>query len=157
VDSAAVVARLSLLLLLAGCSSAYADEVVSIHDGDTFTMNGQRWRLWGVDAPELQQTCLTDREIPCGVMARDVLQALTTGKNIECEWHGTSYNRSVGLCNVDGNDLSLEMVWRGWALDWQKYSNGIYAKEQADAKANKRGLWATEFVEPWTWRKSHPH
>lgn len=26
-------------------------------DGDTIKLNGTTWRLWGIDAPELHQTC----------------------------------------------------------------------------------------------------
>ena len=26
-------------------------------DGDTIDLNGTRWRLWGIDAPETHQTC----------------------------------------------------------------------------------------------------
>jgi endonuclease YncB( thermonuclease family) len=46
------------------------------------------------------------------------------------------------------------MVMRGSALDYARYSSGVYADAQAAAKAAKRGLWAGEFVEPWEWRRS---
>jgi endonuclease YncB( thermonuclease family) len=26
-------------------------------DGDTIKLNGTKWRLWGIDAPEMTQTC----------------------------------------------------------------------------------------------------
>jgi hypothetical protein len=38
------------------------------------------------------------------------------------------------------------------AFDWPKYSMGEYADEQAQAKANHRGMWARTFMPPWEWR-----
>jgi endonuclease YncB( thermonuclease family) len=45
-----VIAALALLL----AAPAFAQ---TITDGDTIKLNGATWRLWGIDAPELHQTC----------------------------------------------------------------------------------------------------
>lgn len=146
----------AIALLLTACSAASAEGGLYVHDGDTFTVDEQAWRLWGIDAPELDQQCdFNGQDIPCGVLSRNVLRGIIGYGEVHCEQHGTSYSRKVGLCDIDGHDLSLEMVWRGWAVDWPQYSSGMYAPEMADARENKRGIWATKFQEPWTWRRIH--
>jgi endonuclease YncB( thermonuclease family) len=45
------------------------------------------------------------------------------------------------------------MVRLGWAMDYRHYSHGLYAAEEAEARREKRGLWAGEFMPPWQWRK----
>jgi endonuclease YncB( thermonuclease family) len=144
------------LVFAAGCSSAEASSPVRVHDGDTFTLDGQRWRLWGVDAVELAQTCQSGSRVePCGVEARDALVVLIGNANVRCEPHGKSYDRLVGRCWAGSVDLSAEMARGGWALDWQRYSHGEYAGEEREARDAHRGVWATQFTRPWEWRAHH--
>lgn len=44
---------------------------------------------------------------------------------------------------ADGAGASVNefMVAQGWARDWRRYSGGAYADEEAQARANRRGLW----------------
>jgi hypothetical protein len=59
---------LAISLCFIGSPIAAADSEVQVHDGDTLTIDGQRWRLWGIDGPELDQTCFVDaHDTPCGV------------------------------------------------------------------------------------------
>jgi endonuclease YncB( thermonuclease family) len=60
-------------------SSATAQTVV---DGDTIKLNGTRYRLWGVDAPESAQWC---GDYPAGALATGTLEKLMKGKTIACE------------------------------------------------------------------------
>jgi endonuclease YncB( thermonuclease family) len=147
------VRSLTLLLLAFSCSPAGAQSL-RVHDGDTFTLDGQRWRLWGVDAPELKQTCQQDGiDVPCGVWAQGNLVKLTAGHAIYCTPVGKSYDRLVGKCTADGVDLSAAQVRDGWALDYRTYSHGAYAGEEAQAKARHAGVWSMESVAPWEWRR----
>jgi endonuclease YncB( thermonuclease family) len=143
--------RLAILLLLSSCSPAAASHSLHVHDGDTFTLDGQRWRLWGVDAPELQQSC---GPAPCGVLSRDHLASAAVG-DIRCTVAGRSYDRPVGKCFAGTVDLSREQVRSGWALDYRTYSHGAYGAEEAAAKARRAGVWRWEVVAPWEWRKAH--
>ena len=44
------------------------------------------------------------------------------------------------------------MVSQGLALTYRRYSRD-YVDEEADARAARRGIWASEFVPPWEWRR----
>ncbi len=44
------------------------------------------------------------------------------------------------------------MVSQGWALAYRRYSLD-YVDDEAEARAARRGIWASEFVEPWEWRR----
>ncbi len=129
-----------------------AEQVCSVHDGDTLRLcNGQRIRLWGIDAPELIQ--------PMGINARDYLQTLTMRKEVRLDCRGKSYKRSVCMVAVDtatgSYDVAREMVSQGWAYDSVKYSHGTYGRQEAMAKGLKRGVWTLPDggVRPWDWRQ----
>ncbi|MEH6727511.1 MAG: thermonuclease family protein, partial [Hyphomicrobiales bacterium] len=50
---------------------------VRVVDGDSLAIGQKRLRLVGIDAPELQQTCLRDgKAVQCGLMAKQHLAAL---------------------------------------------------------------------------------
>ncbi len=44
------------------------------------------------------------------------------------------------------------MVSQGWALAYRRYSLD-YVDQEADARAARRGIWASQFVKPWEWRR----
>jgi lipoate-protein ligase B len=48
--------------------------------------------------------------------------------------------------------VATYLVLNGFALDYVKYSQGKYAREEARAKRNNMGLWSGEFIPPWQWR-----
>jgi endonuclease YncB( thermonuclease family) len=43
------------------------------------------------------------------------------------------------------------LVRQGWAV--ASGFSGIYASEEAEAKAEKRGIWAGTFIAPREWRR----
>lgn len=123
-----------------------------VHDGDTVTIDGQRMRLRGIDAPEYNQTCEADaRDYPCGREARRALAALADGKGVTCEgWERDRYMRLLVVCRAGDVDLNAEMVRLGWAVSY-----GDYRREEADARARKVGLWRGTFDMPREWRVQH--
>lgn len=109
------IALAMIALLLA--TPAAAQRVI---DGDTIALNGTRYRLWGIDAPESRQSYHDGW--PAGVEATHYLEQLMTSGPVQCEDRGHDrYWRTIGLCKVTGQDLGILMV----ALAWPGRSRGI--------------------------------
>jgi len=128
---------------------------VSIVDGDTLDVHGERIRLWGVDAPESTQLCRGRDRRPyrCGALAANTLDAFTRGKTVRCmAVDGDRYGRIVARCAAGGTDLGQFMVSRGLAVEEPQYSRGAYARDQLAARRASRGLWSGRFVEPPLYR-----
>ena len=129
--------------------------VASVIDGDTIEIHGQRIRFHGIDAPESRQVCQRDGEPwRCGTAASNALADWIGRRTVECEDRGRDrYKRVIASCTVDGVSVEAWLVGNGWALDYERYSGGDFASEQARAKAERRGVWASEFEPPWEWRR----
>jgi endonuclease YncB( thermonuclease family) len=151
-----------LLIFLIGLSPAPSFSAekkqgnIYVVDGDTFHINGQKIRIWGIDAVELHQTCLKSGQgYECGKSARLYLQSVI-GKNIPvctAKPKSPKETRTVASCQAGGKDIGREMVKSGWALDYKHFSKGKYSAEERDARENRRGIWAGEFENPYQWRK----
>ena len=106
-----------------------------IIDGDTFRIGRQKIRVWGIDAPD-------DERKPYGTRAlRQVLGAQT----LTCRPVGASHDRIVARCtDPAGRDIAQTMVATGWALDWPKFSHGLYGPGEASARARRAGVFGTD-------------
>ncbi len=123
------------LCLLATPALADVAGVATVIDGDTIEVHGQRIRLHGIDAPESRQLCRRDgKPWPCGRDAANALADKIARRPVTCE------------------DLGEWMVSQGLALAYRRYSHD-YVEEEAAAQAARRGIWASEFVKPWEWRR----
>jgi endonuclease YncB( thermonuclease family) len=128
---------------------------VRVIDGDTMDVDGQRVRLWGVDAPEGKQSCTRDGMAwLCGQEAGKALRELVSGQDVTCrEVDRDRYKRSVAVCSAGGTEINAWLAREGWALDYRQYSKGAYAEAEKEAREAKRGLWAGTFDKPWDWRR----
>ena len=135
--------RAVAVFLLCLFASPVSAETVRVIDGDGLRLDGVSVRLWGIDAPELRQTCQQSGNLyPCGERARDALQAALRDSVPRCERvSGDRYGRTVARCFVGDDDLAAIMVRQGWAVDYPRYSKGAYASEQDAASDAGRGLW----------------
>ena len=132
----------------------FTGSVSHVADGDSFRIGGDRIRLVGLDAPELDQTCWREdgKEWPCGRQARAFMEDLLSGTRIACAPEGEDkFGRILARCSAAGKDVAAAMVEAGLAID-----GGGYAREQAAARAARRGLWDGRFVDPRTWRDEGP-
>lgn len=86
-----------------------------VHDGDTFWFQGEKIRLFGIDAPEMgQPRC--DRPALRAVAARDALIALLNAGSLVLERHGQDrYGRTLARPLVNGADAGAALVKRGLA------------------------------------------
>src|SRR5690349_17264506 len=80
-DGLLTVAVLGLFALLAARLNHGATITLegraTVNDGDTITLAGERIRLRGIDAPELDQTCRSsEANYACGRRSREALVAL---------------------------------------------------------------------------------
>ena len=126
-------------------------------DGDTIELEGETIRLYGVDAPELGQTCLIkERPYDCGMVARTALLDLTAGVAVTCNVVSRNPGAATGdgrpgRCYAQGYDLSEGMAYTGWALALRQVSER-YVVFEDQARNAGRGLWKGHFVMPWAWR-----
>ena len=129
--------------------------VVSVVDGDTLDMRGQRLRLWGIDAPESSQTCEQGgKTVRCGQAAALALADLTGQKTVSCTRRDVDrYGRTVAVCRVAGQEVNAWMVEQGHALAYRQYGGNVYDTQEQAARAARRGMWAGSFVPPWDFRK----
>ena len=124
-------------------------------DGDTLDIDGTHIRLEGIDAPELAQTCARSfiGSWRCGEAAARELERLTAGRSLTCRSRGADkYGRLLGVCAVDGLDINAEMVRRGLAWAFVKYSKSYVAVEEA-ARAAKAGIWQAHSEPAWVFRE----
>ncbi len=130
--------------------------IATVIDGDTIAIGDTRIRLEGIDAPEAAQSCGRRwfGTWACGRAAADELAKLTARQTVTCESKGADkYDRVLGTCYVNGADINAEMVRRGMAWAFVKYST-TYAAVETEAKAHKAGVWQGDAQPPWEFRHS---
>jgi endonuclease YncB( thermonuclease family) len=97
-----------------------------IVDGDTIAIGPERIRLSGIDAPEIDQTCLdgTDAVWWCGRTAREELIRYIGSERISCVTEPAKdvYGRWLAACSTVAGDLGEWLVREGLALAFTKYS-----------------------------------
>ena len=154
---------LSIILAsaLALTQASQADDIVgdiigtvSVIDGDTIEIHGQRIRLYGIDAPEKGQSCEQDGEqYRCGQRAATVLADIIGRASVRCVQRDIDrYGRIVAVCWLSGVDLNAMMVNKGWAIAYRRYAKD-YVSHEAVARTAKAGMWAGRFMEPANWRR----
>ena len=128
---------------LAFTSAAIAQIAI---DGDTLKLSGQTIRLYGIDAPELKQTC---GNWPAGELAQEALASMVIGRQVTCEGKGHDrYGRTLAVCKVDGFDIGAELVRSGMAWAFTRYSVD-YVGQQAEAKSANRGVHQDDCELAW--------
>lgn len=144
---------------LVASAETITGRVVGVSDGDTLTVldaNDQQFkiRLSGIDAPEKGQ--------PFGNRAKESLSELVFSKQVAVQSSKEDrYRRKVGKVLHEGTDVNLEQVKRGMAWHYTAYAKEqapadreAYANAEAEAKAQRRGLWRENTPSaPWEFRR----
>ena len=135
-------------------NSGNVQKKIKIIDGDTIHINKIKYRLHGIDAPEMNQLCKVKEEnYMCGVKSKDFLVSLIANQSVKCEKKDIDrYKRIVAECFVGQTNINKELVRNGWALAYRDYSRDFINDEEF-AKNNKLGIWKGTFIHPKKWRK----
>jgi endonuclease YncB( thermonuclease family) len=142
------VARLACVFIALLVASPVAGQTAI--DGDSLQLGGKKYRLNGIDAPEIDQICPDGW--PAGSEARHYLGLLVDGKQVTCiPLVGKRNDEIVALCRADGIDLSSAMVTAGQAYAFVPYS-AQYIAQEAVAVRMERGVHAHHCTPPWEWR-----
>jgi len=149
----------AIVLTFFAVSSAWAETIIghaSVIDGDTIDIQGQRIRLYGIDAVESGQHCVRGGAVwYCGRDSAFALADRIGRAVIDCRGREFDrYGRLVAVCFKGGEDLNRWMVEQGWAVAYRRYGMD-YAAAEDTARAAGRGLWSSNFEMPWDWRKKN--
>lgn len=127
---------------------------VRVLDGDTLRLGDRTLRLYGLDAPERGQQCVTPagQTYDCGGAAAAALAQLVAERPVTCRLHGRDrFGRALGICQAEGMELNASLVSAGWALADASRQPSLVPLEAA-ARARQSGLWAGGFTPPAHWR-----
>ena len=158
-----------IIIFLIFVSNLTAEEISGIPkiiDGDTVHINNYKFRLEGIDAPEMKQQCKKEsfkisstigfsfyKDYSCGKVSKAKLKAKINGSKIKCiSTSKDRYKRYIATCFKGEINLNQWMVRNGYAIAYRRYSKK-YVPDEDFAKENKLGLWQGKFMNPEKWRK----
>ena len=119
-----------LMLILAFVATPIFAAGVQVRDADTIVVQGTPVRLQGVDAPELGTAS--------GQGSKRWMVGFLSGKSVECELTGErTYDRYVGVCYANGEDIGAAVIAAGHALDCRRYSGGRYRHLETPAARSR--------------------
>ena len=102
-----------------------------------------------------KQNCTKNaKEYNCGIVATEALINKISKNVVKCliQKNKDRYNRFIGVCFDDQENLNKWMVRNGYAIAYRRYSKD-YILDEDYAKKNKLGLWSGIFLDPEKWRK----
>lgn len=147
--------RIPLLSLIFLSTLAYGQvyhgSITRVIDGDTYvfqTASGSfKVRMLGIDSPEHDQ--------PFSRQSKDFLSGYLFISAVTRVKGSDRYGRKTGTLLIDGQDINLLAVKKGFAWHNKKYLNdAAYANAELSAKKKRLGLWGLASpVAPWMWRK----
>ena len=158
-----------IIIFLIFFSNTIAEEISGIPkivDGDTVYINENKFRLEGIDAPEMRQQCKKEslkisfiigftfyKDYNCGKVSKEKLIIKINGSKIKCIFTTKDrYKRYIATCYEGKTNLNQWMVRNGYAIAYRRYSKK-YVIDEDFAKENKLGLWQGKFMNPEKWRK----
>lgn len=135
---------------LGGAAMAGPEGRVSVVDADTIRLGGETVRLFGIDAPEVDQTCRRQDGTVwrCGAWARDEARRLFERRRAACAARERDrYGRIVATCTVEGRDMGEVLVSNGLARAYLRFSDR-YAEVEKAAVVAGRGIFGSDMASP---------
>ncbi len=164
IASMMIKAIVSITLLLYSASGV-ADtlncpcKVIKVTDGDTIHVldqNSERHkiRLQGIDAPEKSQAF--------GRKSTQNLSSMVAGQDVEVQYDKLDrYGRVIGKVLLEGHDINLAQVLRGYAWHYKQYQREqsktdqfLYSTAETQARSQRIGLWRESATPPWEYRRA---
>jgi micrococcal nuclease len=136
--------------------------VTEVIDGDTFRLsNGEKVRLLGMDAPEMNESDKLDRDSEqsgrdkntikkLGTLSAEYVKKLANGKNVYLEKEPggddrDKYGRLLRYIYLeDGTLINGKIIRDGYAYVYDRYQlskTREFKQYEKEARENKRGLW----------------
>ena len=157
---------ITLLVLLSNSIAEEISGIPEVVDGDTIHIDNYKFRLEGIDAPEMRQQCKKEsfkisfligftfyKDYSCGRVSKVKLVNKINTSEIKCISSSKDrYKRYIATCFKGKTNLNQWMVRNGFAIAYRRYSKK-YVPDEVFAKENKLGLWQGKFMEPEKWRK----
>ena len=157
---------ITLLVLLSNSIAEEISGIPKVVDGDTVHIDNYKFRLEGIDAPEMRQQCKKEsfkisffigftfyKDYSCGRVSKEKLITKIDTTEIKCISSSRDrYKRYIATCYKGKINLNQWMVRNGFAIAYRRYSKK-YVPDEEFAKENKLGLWKGKFMEPEKWRK----
>ncbi len=151
----------ALLLLIAHTAQAQnLFTVIRVSDGDSVTCQGYgitfKVRLAGIDSPEKGSKKRPGQ--PFAEQAKKYIQNLINNKQVTIEQVGLGgFNRVLGIIYVNGLNINLEMVKKGYAEVYRgrhKFDIRPFWEAEKEAKAKRLNIWSQDnYISPKEWRK----
>jgi len=127
---------------------------ITVIDGDTLDVGDTRVRLFGIDAPELGQTCTKTggTRWDCGDWVRRQVANRLQNHVARCDALTTDkYGRTVARCFLGRRDISALLVQNGLAESYRHYSLDYIDAEKAAFVAGL-GIWQGNMQRPYDYR-----
>lgn len=122
-------------------------------DADDISVNGERIRLAGLDAPESDQIAVRwdGTEYPQGEVVKRMLCKKIGNKRVEVMVHEEDkFGRKIGTVFYGGKNINQFMVREGWAIS---AFGEQYREDEAFAYFNKKGMWRDKIAyDPRAWK-----
>ncbi|OHC73509.1 MAG: hypothetical protein A3G18_08025 [Rhodospirillales bacterium RIFCSPLOWO2_12_FULL_58_28] len=151
-------ALIGTALCLAAAFPVHAEEITgpaTVIEGDLLEINGRRIRLYGIDAPDMDQVCLSKKgeEYRCGDHAMRHVTVMVGKTPLTCKGEANDERGNlIAVCRMRFLDINEYIVVDGWALAYREHGDE-YVRAETVAKAQHSGLWrGSTFVMPWEWR-----
>jgi endonuclease YncB( thermonuclease family) len=147
---------LRLVAVVAAAGEGTLQGRATVIDGDTLEVAGERIDIFGIDAPEQDQTCGRGGggTWNCGAEATRLMRWMAHYQIVDCLLSpAATPGRRVARCRVGDEDLGRAMVRAGFAVEVSR--TGVYAAEEGTARTGHLGIWSGSFDNPSAWRAAH--
>lgn len=112
---------------------------------DILIVRGAKVRLLGIIVPAPRETCVGGAgTMPCEALALKALDSSVAGRQLSCQLpRKVGHGSFQGTCWLDdGADVGAALLRAGWVRA-DSGAPADYIAAEGEAKAARRGLWAT--------------